>query len=87
MEEISQEVVRSLDRLGRIIIPQSIRNKMGWGEGTKLEIFIGDYTDKNLIMRGFTPTCTLCRVQSENLQEVEKGYVCLQCAKKIQLGK
>ena len=84
MEDTKQEVVRSLDRLGRLIIPQSIRNAMEWGEGTKLEIFIGDYTEKNLIIRGFTPTCTLCRAQSENLQEVEKGYICPQCAKKIQ---
>jgi len=32
--------VRTIDDLGRLLIPKSIRDCKGWGEGTKISIFI-----------------------------------------------
>jgi len=73
-----------MDGLGRIIIPADIRETLGWGEGTKLEIIINDITVKSITIREGSPHCSLCRGKSEDLLEIEKGYICYECAAQIQ---
>jgi len=72
-----------MDELGRVVIPKGIREALGWGEGTKLEIAIGDITARSVVAREAWAHCSLCRAQSEDLLAVEKGYVCPSCAAKI----
>jgi len=36
--------VRTLDELGRVIVPKEVRQKKGWGEGTAIEIYINNDT-------------------------------------------
>ena len=81
--EKQRTATRSMDGLGRVIIPADIREALGWGEGTKLEITINDITVKSIIIRESSPHCSLCRAKSENLLEIEKGYVCPECAAQI----
>ena len=76
-------VTRQLDELNRIVIPADIREALGWGAGTKLEISLGDVATKSVTICGVSPCCTLCRSESENLLPVGKGYVCPGCAAKI----
>jgi len=78
MEE--QGVTRSLDELGRIVIPGDIREAFGWGAGTKLEVLISDISVKSITIREAFPRCSLCRQEAENLVKIEQGYVCPQCA-------
>ena len=72
-----------MDDLGRVIIPRSIREALGWDEGTKLEITIDDIAARSIIVREAWAHCSLCRAQSGDLLQVEKGYVCQSCAAKI----
>jgi len=81
MEE--QKATRQMDELGRIVIPADIRESLGWGTGTKLEIVISDITVKSIVIREVSPCCSLCRAESENLVQIEKGYVCEQCAEQV----
>jgi len=74
---------RSIDELGRIVIPADVREALGWGTGTKLEIAVNDANVKSVVVREASPCCSLCRAESENLAKIEKGYVCRQCAAKI----
>ena len=83
--ENQRTVTRPMDDLGRIVIPRDIREAFGWGDGTKLEITISDVTVKTVVIRerDISPCCSLCRAESENLVQVEKGYVCERCAEKV----
>ena len=74
---------RTLDELGRVVIPGDIRETMGWGMGTRLEVEISDVNIKTITIREVSPCCSLCRTACEDLVEVEKGFVCPQCAGKI----
>lgn len=57
----STGVVRSLDQLGRIVIPKEIRDSRGWHPGTEIEICINDF---DLILKEyhdyFCPVCGAC---------------------------
>ena len=81
MEE--QKATRQMDELGRIVIPADIRESLGWGTGTKLEVVISDITVKSITIREVSPCCSLCRSESENLVQIEKGYVCEHCAEQV----
>ena len=81
--ETQRAMTRSMDDLGRIVIPGDIRESFGWGTGTKLEVTISDITVKSVTIREIAPCCSLCREESENLVKVEKGYVCPQCSAKM----
>ena len=81
--ETQKNATRSMDDIGRVIIPADIRETLGWGFGTKVEFAINDIAAKSIIVRETSPCCSLCRAQSENLTEIEKGYVCPECAAQI----
>ena len=74
---------RQLDELGRIVIPQNIRETLEWGTGTKLEISIHSSAVKSIIIKEVAPCCSLCRKKSENLTQVQKGHMCPECLVKI----
>ena len=76
-------ITRSIDELGRFVIPIDIRDAFGWGLGTKLEITISDTSAKAISVREISPCCSLCRKESEGLVKVERGYVCPKCTEKI----
>jgi len=82
MEE-QKAATRSIDEIGRIIIPKDICQTLGWGTGTKLEIAINDMTVKSIVAREVSSCCSLCRVQSEDLMKIEKGYICPECAAQV----
>ena len=79
----AQKVTRQMDELGRIVIPADIREALGWGTGTKLEVVINDITVKSITIREVSPCCSLCRAECENLVQVEKGYVCERCIEQV----
>ena len=74
---------RQLDDLGRIVVPADIRESLGWGSGTRLEVMISDITVKTIILREVSPCCTLCRANVDDLIKVEKGYVCPACVEQL----
>ena len=73
---------RSMDELGRVVIPADIREEFAWGTGTKVEVEISDATTRTVAIRETLPCCSLCRDESQNLKKVGKGYICTQCTEK-----
>ena len=70
------------DSLGRVHIPKSIRDRLGFTETTQLKIS-ADPKRSVIVIEKETPSCFLCG-QSEDLLEIEKGVlICKQCGKKI----
>ncbi|WP_025027348.1 AbrB/MazE/SpoVT family DNA-binding domain-containing protein [Caldalkalibacillus mannanilyticus] len=70
--------VRKIDRLGRVVIPKSIRMNNQILIGDDLEIF----TDgKKLILtksKPSNPSCVVCN-SCEGLKQIEDSYLCDQC--------
>jgi len=81
--ENQKAVPRSMDELGRVVVPRDIRESLGWGDGTRLEVAIIDITVKSIIVKEASPSCSLCRAKSKDLVEIEKGYICPECAAQI----
>jgi len=74
---------RFIDALGRFEVPQDIREALGWKAGTRLEVGLVDVSIKSIILREVSARCSLCRRKSENLVEIENGYICPGCAAQI----
>ena len=83
--ENQRAATRPMDDLGRVVIPSDIREVLGWANGTKLEVAVGDVAAKTVLLREHEvlPCCSLCRQESENLRKVNKGYLCHVCAVQV----
>ena len=47
-------IVRSVDNLGRIVVPKEIRRELGWTDGTPIEVFIDD-EGEGVVLRTYDP--------------------------------
>ncbi|MBR5553652.1 MAG: AbrB/MazE/SpoVT family DNA-binding domain-containing protein [Clostridia bacterium] len=72
-------VVRTVDRLGRIVLPADLRKRMGYEVDEPIEIFVDE--DK-VILKKYNPTCLFCG-SSENTVKYKDKLVCAECAKKL----
>ena len=68
-------IVRSIDELGRIVIPKELRKKMNMTEGTEVEIFV---EDNMIALMRYSASCTICGA-SEGLSEVKGKKICRGC--------
>jgi len=74
-------IVRKVDSLHRLVIPQEICTTQAIDEGTPLEIFMGE--NGEIILKKYQPTCGVCK-ESDDLVEglVKYGIkVCHKCLK------
>ena len=73
-------IVRTVDNMGRVVIPKEIRAQLGIENNVdSLEIFLdGD----KIILKKFRPTCFFCNQLSETVEY--NGYlVCKNCIEKL----
>jgi len=73
---------RKIDELGRIVIPQEVRNILKINEKQSLDIYIEEdaiIIKKNCVL----PVCTLCGESENKLLEVGNALVCSDCISKI----
>ena len=74
----STGIVRSVDDLGRIVIPKEIRNTHGIKVGEPMEIYVDG---KQIILQKHEPGCVFCG------KLTDKAYmgqcVCPKCAKAV----
>ena len=68
-------IVRSIDELGRIVIPKELRKKMNMTEGTEVEIFV---EDNMIALMRYSASCTICGA-TEGLSEVKGKKICRAC--------
>ena len=77
-------IVRPVDRMGRVVIPKEIRNKLGVeNDVDSFEIYTED--DK-VILKKYHPSCVFCG-SAENIIEFSGYNVCNSCIEKLSLAK
>ena len=78
----STGIIRTLDNMGRVVIPREIRKQLDMTDGTdSFEIFMdGD----NIVLKKHKPFCVFCKSQEECI-EFENQTVCKSCIEKLQL--
>ena len=79
---ISSGIVRSIDSLGRVVLPKELRNTYGITPDTPLEIFTnGD----SIIMRKYRAqgSCVFCGDISPDAVLLHGKYVCPACRKAL----
>ncbi|MBE6687660.1 MAG: AbrB family transcriptional regulator [Ruminococcaceae bacterium] len=71
--------VRTIDTLGRVVIPKEIRNRLDIGDFDNLEI---SCENDVITIRKKTPSCIFCRA-TENLKEFQGKPICMNCINTI----
>ena len=66
---------RSIDRLGRMVLPADIRTVWGLRAGDLLDLRL---EDDRLVMTKRTPECAIC-VTTEQLRSVRDSHLCTPC--------
>jgi len=70
---------RKIDKLGRVVVPKSLRNAIGVGLDDEISMTLsGD----NIVISKATGICALCNRDKTFLQ-VNKKQICKTCYKKI----
>lgn len=72
-------VTRSLDHLGRIVIPVEIRRNFEIKENDPLEIYV---EDDRIILQKYKPRCTFCGNDC-SLTEFNGKHLCAECIQQL----
>ncbi|HWP79916.1 MAG TPA: AbrB/MazE/SpoVT family DNA-binding domain-containing protein [Candidatus Acidoferrum sp.] len=75
------KAIRTVDELGRIVIPAQVRAMMDWNTNCALEVWVNE-TAGEVILKAHTHFCTYCG-ETENLKEFNKRYICPACQSAI----
>lgn len=75
----STGIVRSIDDLGRIVLPKELRKTLGIEERDQLEIFVDG---KYVMLAKYEPSCLFCGVH-EDIAVYEDKNICKACMKNI----
>lgn len=74
-------IVRSIDRVGRIVLPNELRKELDLlEEDSAVEIFTND---NQIILQKYAPSCVFCR-SMDSLVEFNSKKVCGKCIDKCQ---
>jgi transcriptional pleiotropic regulator of transition state genes len=72
-------VVRSIDPLGRLVIPKEIRDKLGFSPGEPVQMSVSGNT---VVVEKYKEACLICGTTTD-LFQINGKNVCLSCAAKI----
>ncbi len=75
----STGIIRSIDELGRIVVPKEMRSKMGMSSQDPIEIYVED--DK-IILKKYENACSFCGSRT-NLTTFKEKMVCTSCIEEI----
>lgn len=75
----STGMVRTIDMLGRFVVPKEIRNTLDLHTDDPLEIFVeGD----RIILKKYAPCCVFCG-EADNVTLFKGKLVCAECIKAL----
>lgn len=79
----STGIVRSIDKMGRIVLPMETRKLLSLTEeGTSVEI----YTDNDMvILKKYTPGCIFCK-NADNLISFHGMKICENCINEMHIA-
>ena len=72
-------IVRGIDKLGRIVLPQELRRCMNISVGDEMEIYV---ENGRIILEKFIPGCIFCGSE-EKVSIFNDKYVCQECIDKM----
>lgn len=75
----STGIVRTVDSVGRFVIPMEIRRTININPEDSLEVFV---EDDSIILRKYSPSCIFCK-NVEGTVEYEGQKICINCLAKI----
>lgn len=75
-------IIRKVDELGRIVIPNELRKTLQINSGDSLELRC---EGEILTLQKFTPSCVFCDCGGALLVYKEK-YICRQCLQELKRG-
>lgn len=73
-------VVRTVDELGKIVIPSEVRKTFNIEARTRMDILV---EDGNIILRKFSLGCSICGDDNCNLQKFKKLMLFKKCLSKF----
>ncbi len=77
----STGIVRSIDELGRIVLPMELRKTMNINSKDKIEIYVdGD----SIVLRKHQVVCTFCG-SSEDVVDFKEHCICKKCIAELKL--
>ena len=76
---ISTGIIRSIDSLGRVVLPKELRRTLDIQDRDELEIFV---EGKSIILRKYEPSCIFCG-SMENTVEYKDKIICGNCLAQI----
>ena len=68
-------MIKTIDELGRIVLPKEIRTHLGLEYKTPIEVFV---EDESIILRKIQKKCVFCG-RAENLTEYREKAICENC--------
>ena len=72
-------IIRSIDALGRVVLPLELRNTFGMEPGTSVEIFVDK---KGILLQKYDTTCVFCGT-TKNLIPHHNHWICTTCKNEI----
>ncbi|WP_431086000.1 AbrB/MazE/SpoVT family DNA-binding domain-containing protein [Paenibacillus sp. 8b26] len=75
-------MTRSLDTLGRIVVPIEMRMTMNMNSGDSLEFFVDDETGFMAVKKYMGVSCKMCSAV-ENLTYFRDSFLCIDCIHKL----
>lgn len=77
----STGIVRSIDALGRVVLPMELRRVLNIDKNTPLEIYTeGD----NIVLRKYQCNCVICG-SNDNLKKYKGKTICTDCIENLKL--
>jgi len=68
-------IVRTIDCIGRVVLPSGLLNTMNLGDNEPLEIF---RDDNRIVLKKYLPGCIFCGI-GEGLTDFKGKKVCASC--------
>ena len=75
--------VRNLDKMGRLVIPKEMRDRMEIAQGTPLAMFM-DKESGALCLSKYEPGCVFCGKVTDDAIVINGKHVCRECARQAQ---
>lgn len=75
-------IVRTMDSLGRVVIPKELRDILGIDIGAPLEYFADDENERILLRTYRTMECMFCSTVN-NLSYFKEFFICESCLKQV----
>ena len=73
------DAIRTVDELGRIIIPKAVRDSLSIDVGDQFEMVANG---TQLILVRHMPKCSVCDYD-DNVQKLNRAYLCEECREKL----